>query len=324
MKFLMALVVVEIHTLGLHELPLIILNGFIMSLEDISVPLFFVFSSYLFFAKVRYMNFSSCIKHIVRFEKRLAILYFFWCIMNFVLVWKHKAYLHEISITTPILFIKDFLFGYIYPSSWFFGALMVSVLIIFVFSRVFPDYVIWIIPLLIGIYCMYGKDLSSPYDVPYDYYYENIREPNLSCPRALFWVTLGHLASNPKVRNVYANLKNRETIILLLMAMGMWSIEKYSAILMGVIALFTIAYKMKLPDRYQQFYYKLRVFSTWFYCLHMLLIYMYNMVVLHFDIKLISNHFCCYIFVLLGLIIIANLLYSLKASRYFSWLRYSY
>lgn len=324
MKFIMAIIVVEIHTLGLHQLPCFLLNSIVRPLEDISVPLFFVFSSYLFFLKVRKMEFQAALINFERYERRICMLYLLWCIVNMFLVYKHKTYIQNIEWQTPLLFIKDFLTGYIYPSSWFFGALMVSVFIVFFVSRLMSDRIIWFIPFTIGVYTLYAKELSPPYDFFYNLYSDWFRDPNLSFPRALFYVSLGHLASNKHVMNAYSNIGVKTGFVFLLGALILWQVEPYSGIFMGVLGLFSISFSWELPHEKKTFFVRLRTYSIWFYCMHMLLLQIYKMIVGHFNLVVLDYNIFSFLFVLISLFVLSTILYKAKEYRYFSWLKYSF
>ena len=107
------------------SLPPIFQNYVIHPIESLPVPTFFVISSFLFFRKARY---EECQMNLVlHFMKRLCILYLFWCVIWSPIIYLQKEYFHPFTIWVSLYIIRDFFFGNMFDASWFLGALLVGV-----------------------------------------------------------------------------------------------------------------------------------------------------------------------------------------------------
>lgn len=128
LKFLMALVVVNIHLQlknyvnGKH---LAIAWNFI---NELAVPVFFVLSSFFLFKNMREGVLSENKRRLLQYESRLIRLYLFWIIVLFpvILYYWHREYL-ESPIIGVLLFVKNFFLAYEFGASWFFGALIIAI-----------------------------------------------------------------------------------------------------------------------------------------------------------------------------------------------------
>lgn len=125
MKFLMAIVIVSIHV-QLHT----VLGQWYLRFQDHAVPLFFVFSSYFFFKKMRerVLNVKDMWKGLLDFEKHCNLLYIFWIVAlsPVVLYWWHSEYLHLQPVELVLQFVKEYMLGSQFGASWFLGALIVA------------------------------------------------------------------------------------------------------------------------------------------------------------------------------------------------------
>lgn len=124
MKFIMAVVIVSIHT-EIYT----VLGQWYLVFQDHAVPLFFVFSSFFFFKKMRGAHYGKEIwNRLLHFEKRVNLLYLFWIVvlMPAILYWWHSEYL-KLSIPDLLFrFAKEYFFGSQFGAAWFFGALIVA------------------------------------------------------------------------------------------------------------------------------------------------------------------------------------------------------
>lgn len=191
MKFIMAFLIVDIHVQGYLITPPIFQNYVIHPIESLAVPTFFVISSFLFFRKARY---EECQMNLVlHFMKRLCILYLFWCVIWSPIIYLQKEYFHPFTIWVPLYIIRDFFFGNMFDASWFLGALLVGVPMVWGLSRLFKkDVLVILLPLLVYLYLYYAKELPSEWAVLYDWY-NDFKSPNLSFPGGLLWITLGYV-----------------------------------------------------------------------------------------------------------------------------------
>lgn len=204
LKFLMALVIINIH-LNLAEYA----DGTWMSIpwrfiNDMAVPTFFILSSFFFFRKVREGNKDDKVQALRYYECRLAKLYLFWVIAlsPIILYCWHPEYLTS-SYFAVFLFIKNFLFGYEFGASWFFGALLIGVPIIFAIRNISNGMIALLMSLVVYIYLYVDIDRKLLCEL-----YTNIlRDPKLSFPSGLLWISLGATMSNEKVVEIIRGSK---------------------------------------------------------------------------------------------------------------------
>lgn len=91
LKFLMALMIVAVHARAFVEPHL---SKIMAPLMNVSVPLFFILSSFFLFRKILE---TDRIESVIRFLKRTSTLYVFWLIVNIPL------YLHENKPITKLI-----------------------------------------------------------------------------------------------------------------------------------------------------------------------------------------------------------------------------
>lgn len=195
LKFLMALVVVMIHVKP-NE-PSELLNLVFTPLIKVSVPLFFVISSFLFFLKLNSIPSKNLLgggKNITHFVSRSAKLYLAWFIIDLFYVIARKPYI-QLGFPEGVLeFFKDLFLGSTFPGSWFISALVVAVTIIFFLSKIVHPIAIFLVSLLISAYTLYPELFPANTLWIHQWYELNIRpEINLSFPYALVWISMGQL-----------------------------------------------------------------------------------------------------------------------------------
>lgn len=194
LKFIMALMVVDIHSGTSDYWKAEWLSRFNGILVEMAVPIFFVLSSYFVFKKTRK---ERTWKPIVNFEKRINSLYVHWIIvlLPVILTIWHKEYLQEDILTAVLLFIKNYFFAYQFGASWFLGALIVAVPIIVLLKKVFTERFIWVVPLIVYLYL----NIADESHFIFSWYTENIRTPILSFPNGLLWLCLGFYMTNERI-----------------------------------------------------------------------------------------------------------------------------
>lgn len=91
LKFLMALMIVAVHARAFEEPHL---YKIMAPLMNVSVPLFFILSSFFLFRKILE---TDRVEYVIRFLKRTSTLYGFWLIINIPL------YLYENKPATKLI-----------------------------------------------------------------------------------------------------------------------------------------------------------------------------------------------------------------------------
>lgn len=318
LKFIMAIFIVNIHLKPFCYAPDEI-KSVVNSLSSIAVPEFFTISSFLFFRKITNENFEFNGK-LFHFCKRLMILYLFWCIIWSPIIYIQKDYLHDLSVSSLLYLIKDFFFGSVFDASWFLGALLIGVLLVYVLTRWLKTGLFWIIPLGVYVFIVLNKYYPDLWQTVNGWYIDHVCEDGmiLSFPIGLIWISLGYLLSRQQSINVFSQWKSANLWIISLVAI--FTLNKYVPVLgpIGTITLiFITAYNWKLPEN-PALYKRLRTYSILFYVIHdcfkkipKQLFGMQNGPVL-FCITII---FC---------FIASELIIHLKNVKGFGWLKYAY
>lgn len=134
-------------------------------------------------------------KRLIHYEKRLLKLYLFWIVAlsPIILFCWHREYLE--SYLGIFLFAKNFFFVYEFGASWFFGALLIDVPMVYFIGRYANDKVLLALTLLVYVY-LYA-DLDNKYLC--QLYTEYLRDPKLSFPAGLLWISIGKVLSNERI-----------------------------------------------------------------------------------------------------------------------------
>ena len=108
----------------------------------------------------------------------------------------------------PLYIIRDFFFGNMFDASWFLGALLVGVPMVWGLSRLFmKDVLVILLPLLVYLFLYYVKELPSEWTVLYNWY-NDFKSPNLSFPGGLLWITLGYVMANKSIITWMEKVRN--------------------------------------------------------------------------------------------------------------------
>lgn len=309
-KFLMAITIVNIHS-ELYK----ILGTFLLTFQSCAVPVFFVFSSYFFFKKIRELSGKEVWKRLWNYEKRINTLYIFWIIVQspIIVFYYHKEYL-ELPILYAIgSFIKNYFFAYEFGASWFLGALIVGIPIILFLVRSFDDRISWVLPFIIYVYIC-----KFPDGYLFKSYEANLRTPQLSFPYALWWLILGHLLSNESVVKYIKNVNIYTSLTILTISLLISYLFKnlqFLFCIISVITIFSISINLKLKD-YPKLYSRFRTYSIHFYCIH------YSLIVI-INYCLSDNILLTFISTITICWIISEIIIFLQQKPIFNWLRYS-
>lgn len=264
-KFIMAIFIVDTHVKGYLITPPLLRDYVILPIESLSVPTFFLISSFLFFRKARYAeNQMALVGH---FLKRLCILYLFWCVVWSPIIFHQSDYFHPITGMLPLYMAREFFFGSMFDASWFLGALLVGVPLVWVLGRILKkDVLVIVLPLLLYVYLQYVACLSAEWAIPYSWYNE-FRNPNLSFPGGLLWIALGYVMANRAVIAWMEKIKNGVAWICVLVFLVLTFFIPLVPRIFCVVAVFVAAYTWHLPE-HPQLYRRFRTYSILFYVIH--------------------------------------------------------
>ena len=318
LKFLMALVVVNIHLQLKHYAngtPFAIAWNFI---NELAVPVFFVLSSFFLFKKMRGGTHSINKGRLFRYESRLLHLYLFWIVAlsPVILFYWHREYL-ESPLIGALLFVKNFFFAYEFGASWFFGALIVGVPLIYILRRMLSEKGAIVLSLIVYLYLYYESD--DKYLV--ELYTEYVRIPTLSFPAGLLWISIGAFLSNNRIIDYVSKTR-----------ISSFAIGGGIFIILGIIfhhcdyifripsVLFIIYVYWKIRIQNENVCKRMRIYSTHFFCLHFsIIVVLKRFHDVYFDSKImlgLETMVLCFI--------ISNLLLYLMRHKYLSWIKYSY
>lgn len=205
LKFTLAIVIVSLHA-GVSEAFVMPINNFVRNFQNLAVPCFFLVSSVLFFGKVfQEGNTQYQWKQLWHYEKRLFLLYGIWQLVLLPVSLLTHDYV-EHGLMGVLYYLKDMLFSYTFPASWFFGALIVAMPLVFVVRN--KPLLQLVIAILLYIYFMTESILPESMQMPFEWYRSNITPPRISFPEGFLWLSLGcFMAKKELTTSLYDRIK---------------------------------------------------------------------------------------------------------------------
>lgn len=210
-KFVLSLLVVAIHS----ELYPMVLYPWLR----IAVPLFFMMSSYFLFSKLREASKDNHRAIVSKFIVRNLQLYFCWFIilLPITIYLRKESWFSNDFLETILTILKSFLFGSTFVASWFIIATIIGVLIIYLLCKLLQNnYIVFLISLF--AFCVVTLASSYEYVIADTFVfvaikgYINIFDGLVnSFPAALFWVFMGKLFAEQKIK-----LKSTSLLIVLM------------------------------------------------------------------------------------------------------------
>lgn len=202
----------------------------------------------------------------------MAILYLFWSVVWSPVVYLQKDYFHPFSPFAPLLLVRDFLLGSVFDASWFLGALLVGVPIVYLLARVMKTAFCWVIPLGLYVFISLRGYYPMTWELVNGWYKSYICEGGmwLSFPAGLIWISLGYMLSRDKVVNVFSQWRSSWIWLLTLLSIILLEFEISIPVASNIITvalLFVAAYTLKLPQC-PELYKRLRTYSILFYVIH--------------------------------------------------------
>ena len=269
MKFVMAIVVVAIHTRPEWSFNSSLVKEIFESIYSIAVPFFFMASGFLLFRKISLPLDKEGEKRIKTYIKRIVKLYLIWTLIYLPLS-IYGFYLDGMPIlkSIAVFFRNILLIGENYMSwpLWYLLALIVAVGIIYILLKIrVPEnwiVVISVIMAIIGLGLDYCKENSILQPVT-DMYFSVFQKTRNGFFVGFLYVALGLLCSR------FESMPLMWIIITFILGLvGVFCKIPLLNILL-VFSLFVITISLEISFvRFQQFSY-LRVLSSIFFLIHM-------------------------------------------------------
>lgn len=276
LKFILAILVAVLHAeFKLWDECPTWADVFDTAADGVAVPVFFILSAWLLFNKVRQMkSVKEQLRALLHYEKRILVLYLFWTVvlMYWIIQFWHPEYA-EPSFAHLRLFIKQLLFGSQFGASWFFGALIVGVPIVYLLGKLFGSKWIWIIPLIIYIYVYFG-----PANEPLWYFYEATihHRADLSFLTSLLFLSIGWVLCGDNIKRASCAMPLWALwgiLALVTIAKCLWPAYEPAFDIPQAIIVVLLAYRWRCPMS-RRVSLRLRTYSVHIYCMHFTIIYL--------------------------------------------------
>lgn len=198
------------------------------------------------------------------FEKRTLFLYLFWIVVQLPYI----IYLRKYSFPyLGLSMLKDIFLGETFIASWFLGAMIVGMPIVYGVNRQWVRNVIVLIISMVYVYMYTYSILPESWQQPYLWYRVHVGSLILSFWRGMFWMMLGYYCSSDKFVRVIVRTPQYVKLLLLvsiLLLTPVCPIEYIS--IPFTILVFAVFYSMPLKG--SAVYKQLRVYSIIIYCIH--------------------------------------------------------
>lgn len=276
LKYIMACLIVGVHTC-LYEHYDSSMGILFNNIVNACVPTFFVISSFFFFNKLQKMKLlRDKLKALFLFERRTILLYVFWILPQLPYI----IYINKYPLLyTPLYLCKDFFCGQTFIASWFLGAMITGMPLVFLINILYNtdgrsimlkliSATLAIFVCLVSCYICFNDKLPDSWRSFYMWYDTNICSPCLSWPRALLWLLIGCVLTNSKIQSLLYSKDNIfYSIIIFVLFWGM-SLYLHASVMRVPmsIMLFVIACQITIPDH--GIYKRLRFYSIIVYCTH--------------------------------------------------------
>lgn len=188
LKIVLAIMIVALHST--------LFPSILLPWLRISVPIFFILSSYFFFSKIFTLdNNEEEKKALFHFLKRSTLLYIFWLIVLIVPTIEIRQYYKYDFPECLFTIIYDALFGQTFAASWFISANIIATLLIYLLRH--QRIIAGIISLILYIICVLTSNYGKAF--PELISFLNNCFPRFtfyfSFPAAMLWIWLGMILS---------------------------------------------------------------------------------------------------------------------------------
>ncbi|MBQ5984327.1 MAG: acyltransferase family protein [Bacteroidales bacterium] len=305
LKFIMAVVVVSIHTNLFSEIDW--LYNITLPLKKSAVPIFFVISSYLFFNKIEVShldgNNTKDFELLRRYISRLLVFYLFWFIIMLPLTivirkWYDFNYLE---------IIRSFFLGSTFRGSYFITALIIGVPIVFWGKKYIHTIVLTFISFVFFLIIKNPELFNVPQYINTLFGFSFL--PNI------FWIALGALlaSSAPLYHNHYFTM-----VLLCLLYLSMLTLPCLLVLPAFVSVLFILFKNAQLKQ--SLVWITLRRLSILIFITHFVFVFLYTFLACRFPI--LDNSVLRFLVVLTCATLVSFVFLKLSERPHFNWLKF--
>lgn len=312
LKFLMAFVIVSLHV-GVSKVFSQPVSTICLNFQNLAVPVFFVLSSYLFFSKF-FSSQEQDYKAIWRYERRLLVLYLIWSVIMIPITLFLHSY-QSYGLLGILYWVKDFFFDYTFYASWFFGALLVGMPIVFLFRN--HQWLLLALSLVLYIIFTFYAEMPSWVTTPFELYHQYLGAPSRCFLFGIIWIGIGCIAShNTLLKTVNDCISPKRACVVLLLVIVI-SIVFKPLQLFGVLSLIVLFFRKEEKGTSRSSWIFLRKCSIIIYCVHYVFI--------HLLWKLqIDNAWLVFIISATCSFLVSYIVVYLSNKKHFSFLKYLY
>lgn len=250
------------------------------------------------------------------------MLYFSWLIIDWWFIWQNKPYLHVGVIDGIAGFVKDVLFAYTFPGSWYLSASIVGVVLVYVLSCYIHSVVTFVLTFVIAFYVLHHLDFSLEAQVPYDWYATHLREEvNLSFPAQMVWISIGQLLAifKSKIEDNAKWLLPVSAVLLIVSYVSKCLFNFYLCTYIMVISIFIVCYLINLPDSH--IYKRMRNYSILMFFFHFSIAGKMNRFCAIVGDNLLTNYIYYFMVVIVS-ILFAETVLRLEKVKYLGFMKY--
>lgn len=198
-KFILSIMIIAIHSS--------LFTMYLYPWLRIAIPIFFMISSYLFFLRIKNCDNTQEKKlRLKKFVVKNLKLWLIWTLILLPVIIFIKRGYYEEGIIGFFNLIKSFLFGGSFTGGWFIVALVEGVAIVFFLSKRIKTVYLLLISLLLYVISIFESsymhlfDKSSVIYKSFDIFSEAITIPAYSVIGGLFWIVIGKLFAEGKIK----------------------------------------------------------------------------------------------------------------------------
>lgn len=322
LKFGMSVMIVCLHTKIFAEFSF--LNKIISPLLQLAVPCFFVLSSFFFLRKCRTYGYQRT--NLIKYLKRLFILYIFWYVVNIPVIIKKLSIFYRASNFNDCSDIIKLIFKIgSYPGSWFITSLMIAILLFYIL-KLFrcPDFCQFLLSLVLYLFVYYHNYFPSSLQILYEKLCLIRSDLRMSFLVAYFWIVVGYLLSSPALITIFDALKgNIKNSLIYIALIVIWIIiipisDSFAPIFRIFEAPLIIFLFYFLNFKNKPIWLKLRNYSILIFFIHFII----HIVYVHF--RLPDFGLTRFLIVYSLSFTIATLILKYEKKNYFSYLRFSH